>query len=394
MNSMTALVACIAAGFATSACGSGQGSTSGPSESSATGESALVRSSSHRGAILPQLPATPTFNQTTVPKNGDVNPYGVAFVPPEFPRGGILHDDDVIVSNFNNSGGAQGTGTTIVRASAKETATVFFQDDDFPGFSTALGILKKGFVLVGNVPSSDNTGVCTPDSNNQPTNVGPGAILVVDRHGRRVQTLMGGKINGPWDLTIDDEGDTAKVFVSNVLDGTVIRIDLRVEDDGVRVEHETRIASGYQHGCAGTAFVAGPTGLAFDEARNVLYVASTTDNQIFAVYGAGSTTRDRRGTGVGVVDDPDDHLHGPLGLVRAANGNLISAQGDGVNSSDDPTQQSLIVEFTADGKFVAQRQVFPAPGSAFGVALDQTCSELRFAAVDDTNNKVQIFVVR
>ena len=26
---------------------------------------------------------------TTVPGNGDVNPYGVAFVPPSFPRGGV-----------------------------------------------------------------------------------------------------------------------------------------------------------------------------------------------------------------------------------------------------------------------------------------------------------------
>jgi hypothetical protein len=393
MNSMTIALACIAAGFATTACGSGQGSYGGPSESSATGESALVQGSSHRGAILPQLPATPTFTDTTVPKNGDENPYGIAFVPPEFPRGGILRDDDVIVANFNNNMNLQGTGTTIIRASRREPATVFFKDDDFPGFSTALGILKKGFVLVGNVPSTDGSGTCTPDSNNQATNVGPGNILVIDRHGRLVQKLTGGKINGPWDLTIDDEGDTAKLFVSNVLDGTVVRIDLSVENDGVRVEHETRVASGYTHGCAGSAFVAGPTGLAFDEARNVLYVASTADNQIFAVSHAGSTDRDRRGTGAPVLDDTSV-LHGPLGLVRAANGNLISAQGDAFNPSDDPTQQSLIVEVTADGGFVAQRQVDPASGSAFGVALDQTCSELRFAAVDDGTNQVQIVVVR
>jgi hypothetical protein len=303
-----------------------------------------------------------------------------------------LHDDDVIVSNFNNKKNLQGTGFTIVRAGRTEPpAQVFFKDDDFPGFSTALGILKKGFVLVGNVPSiGDTLGSCT----NLSTDVGPGNILVVDRFGRLVQKLKGGKINGPWDLTIDDEGDTAKVFVSNVLDGTVVRIDLSVGNDGVRIEHETRVASGYMHSCDPNAFVLGPTGLAFDEARNVLYVASTADNQIFAVSQAGSIQRDRRGTGAPVVDDNASLLHGPLGLVRAANGNLISAQGDAVNGSDDPTQINLIVELTAGGGFVAQRQVDTIPGSAFGVALDQTCSELRFAAVDDGTNTVQIFVVR
>jgi hypothetical protein len=394
MNSMSIALACIAAGFATTACGSGQGSYSGPSESSATGESALVQGSSHRGAILPQLPATPTFNDTTVPRNGDLNPYGVAFVPPEFPGGGILHDDDVIVSNFNNKKNLQGTGFTIVRASRTDPpATTFFKDDDFRGFSTALGILKKGFVLVGNVPSTDKSGMCNADSNGVPLNVGPGAILVIDRHGRLVQKLTGGKINGPWDLTLDDEGDTAKLFVSNVLDGTVVRIDLSVENDGVRVQDETRVASGYMHRCDPNAFVLGPTGLAYDEARDVLYVASTADNQIFAVHHAGSTSGGR-GVGAPVVDDPQNHLHGPLGLVRAANGDLLSAQGDAVNGSDDVAQTNLIVEFTADGRFVDQIQVDTAPGSAFGVALDETCSELRFAAVDDGTNTVQIFVVR
>src|SRR5947209_3024775 len=52
---------------------------------------------------------------STVPANGDVNPYGVAFVPASFPGGGVLNPGDVLVSNFNNSKNLQGTGTTIVR---------------------------------------------------------------------------------------------------------------------------------------------------------------------------------------------------------------------------------------------------------------------------------------
>ena len=51
---------------------------------------------------------------STVPANGDVNPYGVAFVPPGFPTGGTINPGDILISNFNSSANLQGTGTTIV----------------------------------------------------------------------------------------------------------------------------------------------------------------------------------------------------------------------------------------------------------------------------------------
>ena len=51
---------------------------------------------------------------STVPGNGDVNPYGVAVVRHSI---GSLVKGDVLVSNFNNSKNLQGTGTTIVQIS-------------------------------------------------------------------------------------------------------------------------------------------------------------------------------------------------------------------------------------------------------------------------------------
>src|ERR1700674_759086 len=59
--------------------------------------------------ILPHLPATPQINASTVPANGDVNPYGVAFVPKDFVSGGAIHPGDVLVANFNDKGNVQGT---------------------------------------------------------------------------------------------------------------------------------------------------------------------------------------------------------------------------------------------------------------------------------------------
>ena len=72
----------------------------------------------------PGVHAGPTFLPnvrivSTVPPNGDLNPYGVAFVPANFASGnGPLQPGDILVSNFNNSDNLQGTGTTIVRIPA------------------------------------------------------------------------------------------------------------------------------------------------------------------------------------------------------------------------------------------------------------------------------------
>jgi hypothetical protein len=53
--------------------------------------------------FLPQI-----LVSSTIPANGDLNPHGVALVPPGFPAGGPLIPGDVLVSNFNNSGNLQG----------------------------------------------------------------------------------------------------------------------------------------------------------------------------------------------------------------------------------------------------------------------------------------------
>ncbi|HMB03140.1 MAG TPA: hypothetical protein VKP69_05285, partial [Isosphaeraceae bacterium] len=54
-----------------------------------------------RRPILPNLTQLPFSPVSTVPTNGDTNPYGVAFVPNGFPSGGKLNPGDILVSNFN-----------------------------------------------------------------------------------------------------------------------------------------------------------------------------------------------------------------------------------------------------------------------------------------------------
>ena len=134
---------------------------------------------------------------STVPPKGDLNPYGVASVPAGFPSGGKIMPGDVLVSNFNNKTNAQGTGTTIVKltpsglAAPQGKATTFFRGSGL-GLTTALGVLRRGFVLVGNVPTSG--GVIQK----------PGSLLFLDRNGREVAPSPYTKrLNGPWDLTLN-----------------------------------------------------------------------------------------------------------------------------------------------------------------------------------------------
>jgi uncharacterized protein (TIGR03118 family) len=343
--------------------------------------------------ILPNLPngVEQTFSTRSVfatdrPPNpgstegGDQNPYGVAFVPQDFAGGGKLHPGDILVSNFNNNGpmgGQQGTGTTIVQISPTGQRSVFFPGPQGLGLTTALGILKSGFVIVGNLPT---------DANGVPQQ---GSLLILDSTGKVVQTLTNSQLlNGPWDLTINDQGNRAQVFVSNVLNGTVTRIDLTIPRNGNPVvQRMTRIASGYKHEPNDAALVVGPTGLAYDARRDILYVASTDDNAIYAISDAGETRSDH-GKGRLIYKD-NAHLRGPLALVLAPNGDLITANGDAVNG--DPNHPSELIEFTPQGRFVAAFSIDPGQGGAFGIALASVNGELRFAAVNDNTNTLDVW---
>jgi uncharacterized protein (TIGR03118 family) len=334
--------------------------------------------------LVPSLAGAVQQAVTTVPKNGDVNPYGVAFVPQNFTGGGSLHPGDVLVSNFNNSSNIQGTGSTIVRIAPDGSHSVFFQGQPGEGLTTALAVLPQGFVIVGNTPSTVQGGTPT---------VQDGSLIILDSSGHVVEQLTDSALlKGPWDLAVNDAGgNTAQVFVSNVLSGTVTRIDLSIPKGGTpAVMSETQIASGYAHRTDPNALVVGPTGLAFNSATDTLFVASTADNEIFAVSNVANSLGGQ-GTGKVVVKDPT-HLHGPLGLALAPNGDLIAANGDAVNP--DPKHPNELVEFTTMGQFVGQFQLDPgAAGGAFGLAVQSVGNQIRLAAVDDNTNTLHLFTL-
>src|SRR5208337_4613911 len=167
-------------------------------------------------SILKSLKTIDTISPT-VPANGDINPYGLVQVPSTV---GNLREGHYLVSNFNASSNAQGTGTTIVDVAPDGTLTLFSQlnASSLPGpcpggvgLTTALSVLSTGWVIVGSLPTTDGTSATAQ----------AGCLLVLDSNGNVVETVYGSLINGPWDMTALDAGTSADLYVSNVLNGTL-----------------------------------------------------------------------------------------------------------------------------------------------------------------------------
>uniref|UniRef100_A0A372ILD6 Uncharacterized protein n=1 Tax=Paracidobacterium acidisoli TaxID=2303751 RepID=A0A372ILD6_9BACT len=317
---------------------------------------------------------------STVPGNGDVNPYGVVFIPRDFQSGsGPLRRGDILVSNFNNAANLQGTGTTIVRIPQSGAQSLFFQGTTPLGLSTALGALRAGLIVVGNFPSKDGTFATAT----------AGSLLVINNRGQWIQSFAGPEIQGPWDMALVDHGDRAIAFIANTLTGSIARLDFAVRASGLTLLRSKTIASGYMHRGDPVTFVVSPTGLVYDEHSGVLYVASTGDNAVFAINNAADRMTD---AGMGrLVYQDNTHLHGALAMAEAPNGHLLVANSDGINS--DPNQPSEIVEFTKGGTFVKQLSVDPAQGGAFGLAVRSTEDVVTFAAVDDNTASLLIWLL-
>jgi hypothetical protein len=355
---------------------------------------AVLNVAAQEGSFLPGQ----TRVVSTAPANGDLNPYGVAFIPPGFPQGlttggAQINPGDVLVSNFNASSNLQGTGSTIVDVPPNGPLALFFQYPQNPnkapvvvGLTTALNILRQGFVLVGNFPSPDNSGSCLT--------AGTGSIIVIDKNGNLVSEFTdpaNKTVQGPWDSALFDRGSTAKYFVANGLSGNIVRYDLAVSAAGVTFNNPTVIAT-YTQACDAVTFVDSPTGLVYDSHKDVLYVASTADNAVYAVSDA-ADRNDSVGTGRLVYKDPQ-HLHGALGLAMAPNGHLLVTNNDTPTPPFnflDPNQPSELVEFTVEGEFVKQVSIDPTPGGSFGLAVENLGhGTAKLAAVDDS---VNLFVI-
>jgi NHL repeat-containing protein len=309
---------------------------------------------------------TVTTVASTVPANGDVNPYGVANVP--FSTGSLVRGD-TLVSNFNASNNTQGTGTTIVEVAPSGQVSLFAQiDPNLPGcpggvgLTTALSVLNDGYVVVGSLPVTEQ-GSGTPEA---------GCLIVLNSAGVPVETWAGHGINGPWDMTAQQLfGPFAQLFVTNVLNGTVAAQGNEVDQGTVLrlsvfepagrpplLFGTTAIATGFAEELNSSALVLGPTGVAL-EPNGTLYVADTVHSRIAAVPFAPS--RFLPASGGGFTVSQNGSLSAPLGLAVVPGGDLVAVNGNDGNA----------VEVTPFGAQVDTLPIdpFDSGGDLFGLAV-------------------------
>ena len=243
------------------------------------------------------------------------------------------------------------------------------------GLTTAMTMLKSGYVIVGSTPSTDGT----------TRTKGAGCLIVFDANGQLVTTWSGPNINGPWgNMATLDNGTTATLFVSmagfdipgpEVLDAqtgfsvtvpkaTVLRLDLSIATGKAPVvRSETVIANGLGSRADKDVFLIGPTGLAL-AADGTLYVSSALDNAILAIPDA-AARKDSAGTGRVVTKD--GLLKRPLALALTSEGHLLACNGK---------NGQLVEVNTATGKQIYaqwidtnQAQSPPGNGDLFGIAM-------------------------
>lgn len=395
-------------------------------------------------ATTPSLPPQLLFPVSTSPLNGDLNPYGVAFVPFSIPVSGtqglttICNPGDLLISNFNNAqnsqgtGNLQGTGTSITRIESTGRTSTFFQSTSTltqqqgqpgVGLTNALVALKNGMVIVGSLPTTDGTFAT----------VGAGSLLFIRRDGTLstdITFAVGGStmaqssrgyvtssffkqdvINGPWSMTVNDQGNSIQLFVSNVLSGKIIRFHITFDSDGNGVlfdQYPLQLTAAMNHQNDANGFLLGPSGLYYDPLPNsptldTLFIASSKDNAIYQLPGAAWNSTSAPLT---LLTNDTKHLHGPLGIAVAPTGNIYVANSDGNNV--DPLQPSEIAIYDMSGKFQGQFSVDPQNGGAFGIAFQPiatftraagrgsaTTVIARFAAVNDNfapGNPMSLFM--
>jgi hypothetical protein len=392
-NRLSFLVAVVSVGCSSSTTstttdGGGPGMDGGSSKDSAAHDSAV-----ESGAAEPTLLKGSIYGFSSVPPTGpaESNPYGLAVVPADFPKSGKVQAGDILVSNFNGVGGVQGTGTTVVRITPSGARSTLFTSPQL-GLTEALAVLKSGLIVVGNVPNSSTDGGTAADGG---VSIGSGSLQIVDANGTLLQTITDDTLLAdPWGLTINDMGSTAQIFVANAITGTVTRLDVSIAGTTLTVNSKVKIASGYATRTDAAALVVGPGGMVYDASSDTLYLASEDEKvggveagSIFAIAKAGASKSDG-GKGTLIYADKA-HLHGPVGLVRAPDGNFIAANTDAVNA--DAKQPSELVEFTPAGKFVDQFSVDPSEGGAFVVAAGSIDGQEVFATVDDDQAMVTVW---
>ncbi len=345
-----------------------------------------VRADERERSFLNGLAANPALSASTTPANGDQNPYGVTVVPFGFPGNGTTRPSDILVSNFNNGQNLQGTGTTIVSVSPGGAQHVFFQAPAKlapVGLTTALVALRSGIVIVGNTPTTDG----------MTDTISAGSLIFLNGRGQVLLNLKDAALQGPWDMTADErDADEPVLYVSNVLNGTVVRLQAHIRagygGQHVSTDRPVVIGAGFSHRTDPNALVVGPTGLLLTPGGESLYVADTGNNRVQRL----DDVRDGHGSrSAGQTVLAGAPLKGPLALAWTPFGTIVASNGDA--AGDSATPPNMVVEFEPREHMVVATRTLDlsgTPGGIFGIAIARFAGRTALIFVDDNTATVNV----
>lgn len=343
----------------------------------ATSSEASFLAGIHRRALL----------GSSIPANGDENPYAVIVAPDS---GGTIRKGDVLIDNFNNHKNLQGTGTTIMKYDPTTRSMSLFAKvpetlsacPGGVGLTTAMTMLKSGWMIVGSMPSKDGT----------TKTLGRGCLIVLDSRGKVAETISRPDIDGPWgNMAVIDRGSKATLFLSNIGFGmkapeqkmlhkaTILRLELDIpKGKPPAVNSATVIGSGFGAKADESVFAYGPTGLALGR-DGTLYVSDAAANRVVAIKNAATRT-DSAGTGAVITSG--GLLKRPLAMTTAPNGDLLVTNAlNGQVVEIDPTTGTQRGATWIDRDAA---QTPPGSGDLFGIAMNPAGNGFYYVE-DDTN---------
>lgn len=275
------------------------------------------------GTTINGLNTIAKVSTTVDAKNGDGNPYAVVMVPSSATlTGATFHPGDLLVSNFSNSAGINGAGTTIedIQPSAAAPAPVTFSSSASGPVALALNANYTALWVA-------NFGSATDGSS--------GDVQVLNNTGQTFTygNIMNKALWGSWGQAFNGQAVGATpapaFFDTNVLTGGVYRLQgfPATASSGPNFAAATITQIGtLGHSGSNNNNVVGPQGMVYISANDTLYVVDAVNNKIVSFSGVSTATAMIQPT----VVFSGTPLNQPAGLaLNPINGDLLVVnQGD------------------------------------------------------------------
>ncbi len=351
----------IGSAFFTSLAGCGGGSSLSTSSQTLGGLNTLV-----------------TLSSTVDTANGDTNPYGIAIAPPasSFTTAGVYKPGDVLVSNFNNSAGTNGAGTTIEDVMTGQPVRVAQE-------TTSSGPAALAFSVNGAF-SVANFGLGTTSN--------PGDVQEYAQTGVLSSVLTDPSVEYGWGQASNGGYGGKNCFFSvNEYNGDIVRINVTTASNGVSTYTFDQLSGDLGHTMSG--FGGGPVGPSalVHDSNDTLYILNSYSNSIMAIPNATTAPVSNNLSNVLLIyyDNSGKYLDQPIGMtLNPINNDLIVAnQKSNTLVEINPLNRSIVAVKTVDP--TAVNQTTGAGSALFGVAAtSDTNGNLVIYYTDDNTNTV------